>query len=59
MWIQAPERYVRINPEPLEDTPDGFDDPVEFSKNGTANVSEPVAEYLIENYDEITENEDN
>jgi hypothetical protein len=59
MWLNAPEKYVRIQPIDELDPPPEFDEPVEFTENGKANVPEPVAEFLIENYDDITENEDN
>lgn len=54
MWIQTD----KDNLVSLFNT-EYMDEPVEFSENGTANVSEDVAEQLIDNYDSITPTEDN
>lgn len=56
-WITAPENYVRIQPLEDLDPPEEFDEAVEFTENGKANVSEPVAQFLIDNYSEIEASE--
>jgi len=51
MWIETSKNTNRLKTEAT----DGF---VEFSENGTAQVSADVGEQLIDNYDAISGTED-
>ena len=48
MWIQAPENWVQV-------APDFLDEPVDFTCNGKANVPQEIGEQLTEHYDNINQ----
>lgn len=48
MWIQTNAATVALHDTEITD------EPVDFSSNGTAQVSQDVGEALIEKYDAIT-----
>jgi len=57
VWIHGPKNLQRINPEPLQNCP--FEDTIEFSDNGSAQVKQEVAEYLMNNHSYEYEISDN
>ena len=48
VWIHGPTNLQRINPEPLDNPP--FEDTIEFSENGSAQVTDETAQYLLDNH---------
>lgn len=56
MWIKNDNEATQsLYTEDITDEEDEplMDSPVEFNSNGTANISEELAEALVERYDEI------
>jgi len=51
MWIEGPENLRRINPQYLSDAPSSWTEPLEFNASGSAQTTEEIAQYLINDYD--------
>jgi len=51
MWIEGPPNLVRIDPQYLPDAPDSWTEPLEFNASGSAQTTEEIAQYLINDYD--------